>query len=157
MNPVHSSPDAPLFSPPLGHFHAISSSPKSLDTSTLNGPGNKSTRQKNLVVEIKTARRDSCRAENFPQCENSLHQAIIQAHQLSVVIEFQHKLARAHLGFQAQNDSRAQVALQLFDRLADVRVQVHWRRRLRMFSLRSARGSFSIWRTVNAPREARCA
>src|SRR5215467_13385044 len=107
MNPVHSSLCAPLFSPP-GHFHAISNSPNSLDTSTLMGSANKSTQQKNPVVEFKTARRGSCRAEDFPQRESyfiwpSFDQAIVQAHQLGVVIEFEHKLTRPHFGFEAQN------------------------------------------------------
>src|SRR5881398_2182787 len=111
MNPVHSSLDAPLFSPPLGHFHDISSSPKSLDTSTLIGPGNKSTRQKNLVVEIKTAPRDSCRAGNFPQREELFHQAVVKAHQLGVVVKLEHQLAGPHFGFQPQNDFGSEMTL----------------------------------------------
>src|SRR5215467_722490 len=143
INPVHSSLfDAPFLSP-AAHFHAMSSSPKSFDTSTLMGPGNKSTQQKNPVVETKTERRDSWRTGNFPQREKLFHQAIVEAHQLGVVVKLKHQLARAHLGSQVQNDSRAQVTLQLFERGANVWIQVPRRGRLlRAFSLGAARGEF---------------
>src|SRR5215467_9404631 len=139
INPVHSSLfDAPFLSP-AAHFHAMSSSPKSFDTSTLMGSGNKSTQQRNPVVEIKTARRDSCCRENSPQGERLFHQAIVKAHQLGIVIKLEHQLAGPHLGFQPQNDSRSQMPLQLFERRADVRIELRRRGRMRMLPLRAAR------------------
>src|SRR5215831_16612266 len=68
MKPVHSSLSVLFVAPFLsaaGHFHGISSSPKSFTLLLLIGAGNKSTRRKAGFVELKTARTDSARQAIF--------------------------------------------------------------------------------------------
>ena len=60
---------------------------------------------------------------------------------MGVVVKLEHQLAGPHFGFQPQNDFGSEMTLQLFERRADVGVQVRRRRRLRRtLSLRAAGG-----------------
>ena len=58
------------------------------------------------------------------------HQAIVQTHQLCVVIILEHKLSRADFCFLAQKYFRPEVALKLVQRGADVRIRMNFYRRV---------------------------
>src|SRR6266704_479667 len=143
INPVHSSLDAPLFSA-AGHFHAISSSPKSSDTSTLTAFRGKSTQQKNRVVERLSCTEGQCRTEKFSSyflgCFSGLfHQAIVKPHQLGVVVKLEHQLPRPHFGSHTQNNLGSQMPLKLLECGANIGIEVNRRCGVRMFSLRAPR------------------
>src|SRR5262245_22512610 len=53
-----------------------------------------------------------------------LHQAVVKSHQLMVVVIFENELSRPNLRTYAQENLRAQVALQFVQRFANVRIDV---------------------------------
>ena len=60
-----------------------------------------------------------------------LHQPVVDAHQLGVVVKLQDELARMQLGFLAQKNLRAKMALEFFDGLADIWIKMNFRGKFR--------------------------
>src|SRR5579862_5500437 len=108
MKPVHSSL-LPLLVLP-GHFHAItvprcrwknSSGDQHAHCSGMRRLGKeRCTKICDKVVECATERKDSRRVAMLKQFQatNLLHQAIVEPHQLAVLIVFEDQLARTELG-----------------------------------------------------------
>ena len=69
-----------------------------------------------------------------------LHQAIIDAHELSVVVILEYELAGAKLGFLTQQNFGAELPLQIFKSGADIRVCVGFRRSRRRGAARAPGG-----------------
>src|SRR5579883_2806972 len=55
-----------------------------------------------------------------------LHEAVVEAHELCLVVILEDKLARTLLGFAAKNDLGAEMALELLERLANVGINVRF-------------------------------
>src|SRR5208283_2409241 len=56
-----------------------------------------------------------------------LHQPIVNAHELGVVVILQNELARSQFRFLPQEDLCAEMPLKLFNGLADVRIEMDFR------------------------------
>jgi len=55
------------------------------------------------------------------------HQAVVNAHELRVVVKFQDELARAQFCFLPQKHLRAEVPLEFFHGFADVWIEMNFR------------------------------
>src|SRR6202008_5079957 len=110
MNPVHSSL-IPFFDAP-GHFHAIELPQKIIHY------------QFNVVErEVNDASIASCRMNRLNEGAGSaathsselLHQPVVEAHQLRLVVILQHQLSWAHFRFLAQQNFRSKMPLQFVE------------------------------------------
>ena len=54
-----------------------------------------------------------------------LHQAIVETHQLIVVVKFEDQLARTHFRFLVKKHFRPKVALEFVERRSNVRIEVN--------------------------------
>src|SRR5271156_5264518 len=137
MNPVQSS-SAPFLEPP-GHRHAINRPLRLL--SYFSG----------LLREVNEAKRTRCPMITIwmilggcAEIENSLsakwrkrilrcsaelarlfHEAVVNAHELRVIVIFENQLPGPELGFLPQQDFGSQLALQVFQCGADVRIRMN--------------------------------
>src|SRR5579859_466095 len=122
MNPVHSSL-VPLLPAP-GHFQGMKTLPMrlfyfSVRTAQVNA------RSKPSCPKDTVERVDSAKS-SWPS--SLLHQAIVNSHELRIVVVFEDELARANFSFLTQQNFCSQMLLQLVERGADVRVNVSFRR-----------------------------
>src|SRR6516162_6114478 len=66
------------------------------------------------------------KSRNLAYTRSLLHQPVVDAHQLRVVVVFQYKLSGPQLRLVAKQNLRAEVALQLIKRCSYVRVHSHF-------------------------------